>query len=141
MTFEIWRIVKISRRQKKGGHSKKAYNYMVVFQEKSMMTLQDKKGQSQDASYNYYRFSRMLMITKAEERWRSFSFWVWQGLQQDSEAPAMKDDHGAVLNVDFPEGLEHDSEKCQIQNVNGTAVLLKDTDVLTARQNVRTLMN
>ena len=36
-----------------------------------------------------------------EERWRTFSFWVWQGLQQHFEAQAMRDDHDAVSKVDF----------------------------------------
>jgi len=42
------------------------------------------------------------MITMVEERWRTFSFWVWQGLQQHFEAQAMRDEHGVLRKVDFP---------------------------------------
>ena len=42
----------------------------------------------------------MLMITRVEERWRSKQFGVWQGLQQDIEAPAMRDQNAAVSNFE-----------------------------------------
>ena len=55
-------------------------------------------------AYNYCRVWRILMITMVEERWRTFSFWVWQGLQQHFEAQAMRDDHGVLCKVDFSGG-------------------------------------
>ena len=39
-----------------------------------------------------------------EERWRTFSFWIWQGLQQDFEGQAMRDEDDALRKVDFPGG-------------------------------------
>ena len=36
-----------------------------------------------------------------EERWRTLSFWVWQGLQQHFEAQAMRDEHDVLRKVDF----------------------------------------
>ena len=59
--------------------------------------------QSKNA-YNYCRFWRMLMIIMVEERWRTFSFWAWQGLQQHFEAQAMRDEHDALRNFEFPGG-------------------------------------
>ena len=53
-------------------------------------------------AYNYCCVWRLLMITMVEERWRTFSFWVWQGLQQHFEAQAMRDEHDALRKEDFP---------------------------------------
>ena len=76
----------------------------VVFEEKSMMMLQEqKKGDSQDA-YNYCRFWIILMVSKVQERWRTFSFWVWQGLQQYFDHQTMRDEHDALRKVEFPWG-------------------------------------
>ena len=59
-----------------------------------------KKGHSKIAE-NYCRFWTMLMITRVEERWRGFAFWVWQGLQQDYWPQAMRGNHEEVRKVSF----------------------------------------
>ena len=43
-----------------------------------------------------------LMITRVEQRWRTFSFWVWQWLRQHFDAQAMRDEHDVLRKVDFP---------------------------------------
>ena len=72
---------------------------IVVFEEKWTMMLEDKKGHSKNA-YNYCRFWTILMITRLEERRRTKQFWVWQGLQQEFEAPATRDQNDALSNFE-----------------------------------------
>ena len=92
------------------GNAQNAYNY-GRFWRKSDVEAPRKKNRHSKNAYIYCRFWWILMITSVEERWRTFSFWVWRGLQQHFEAHAMKDENDAVRKVDFPGGTQQDSEK------------------------------
>ena len=94
------KILKISRSNQKSG-TPKMLIITYVFEEKTMLTLQDQNQQLQECLW-LQSFLKSLMITMVEERWRTFSFWVWQGPRQHFEAQAMRDDHGALRKVDLP---------------------------------------
>ena len=106
ISLEISKVAKIGQTNQKLG-TPRMLVITVVFEEKSMMMLQDKKGpvpgclqllsflKDFDDKNGWREMTHFLML---------ISFWVWQGLQQDSEAPAMKDIHGGVRKVDFPGG-------------------------------------
>ena len=70
----------------KKGDSQNAYNYWRFLKKNRWCCSRTKKGHSKNA-YNYRRFWRILMIRRAGEGLRTFSFWVWQPPQQDFEAP------------------------------------------------------
>ena len=80
----------------------------VFFKKKRCWRSKTKIRNSKNA-YNYWRVWTMLMITRVEERWRTFSFWVhvWRGLQQDVDPQAMRDEHDVLRKVDFPCSLSN----------------------------------
>ena len=71
-----------------------------VFEEKTMLRLQDKKGDSNNA-YNYCRFWRMLITTRVEERWGSSKMWMLARTCDKNEPPMDPDKDGVLSKVYF----------------------------------------
>lgn len=96
------KIVKITWTNKKRG-TPEMFIITCVFEDKSRWWSKTNKADCKNVN-NYNLFWTMLMITLVEERWRGFSCWVWQGLQQQFEAHAMRDENDAARNFEFRGG-------------------------------------
>ena len=113
--IEIWRFVKISRRQEKLGTPKRLMKPDVL-EQKSMMVHQDKKKELSKSLWNLsflndfddndaqeevtqYEILSMAAATArlwgtrdGGPKWRSKQFWAWLQPQQDSEVQATKEE-------------------------------------------------
>ena len=132
------KILKISRSNKKSD-SPRMLIITIVFEEKRCWGSKTKIRDSKNA-YIYCRFWWILMITSVGERWRTFSFWVWRGLQQDFEAHAMKDEIRQCIKWTF---LGATARFWKVPNRESERHRRRVTkmNILTTRPNRSTLMS
>ena len=79
----------------------KDYNSCCVWIKNRWWRSKTKKADSQNA-YIYFRFCRVLMITRVEERWRSSRIWILARTCDKNEAPVILRQMTEYVIVGFP---------------------------------------
>ena len=74
--------------------------FLRKYEDSEIQSIQPKISQSKNA-YNYCRVSTILMITRVEERWRTFSFGILSRTCDKNEPPMDPNKDGVLSKVDF----------------------------------------